>query len=151
MNSIPVDQTNTQFECLSTAPKFKRLNNDESEIAALRAEVAAMRGEAPQQVQSTDRDGVPLWLIECLIETIDQGTSIERVTVASLVEPTVARGDRLTFDGLVARPWAFTGNRGEVRSGVSLNASGVRKATGKKGEPATASGTKTADLTANAA
>jgi hypothetical protein len=135
MQTIPVASTNMTFECLSVAPKTRRPKRDdqltdaEKVLKMQRQMTSLMKGEILEEdkpEQTTDRDGVPQWLVEVLIVAPGQNT-IDRVTITSLSEPSVKRGDQVEFAELVARPWAFANDRGGVQSGVTLSAEAVRK------------------------
>lgn len=80
--------------------------------------------------QKTDREGRPLWRVECLHRPPQTGdfapkAQIEVIKIAAPAAPRVAEMTPVTFTGLVARFWEMSG-----RAGLSLSADAVHSAKG---------------------
>ncbi|WP_226366636.1 hypothetical protein [Pseudonocardia sp. ICBG162] len=110
MRQIAIDQSRTKFVysglCVEK-PRYVQLSDGTSKRDGS---------------QMTNDDGVPLWTMDCYVDD-ENATRAEAigVTVPSYDEPTAARFQPITFDGLVAT--IYTGRDGQPA--VSLKATGI--------------------------
>ena len=108
MQSIPVDVARMVFLAMES-PRPKVKDRRTGEVAV-------------------DRDGRPVTVVRCACvpadEASDEDAALEVIQTVAEVPP-LRRGSQVTITGLVARPWSFRDERGEVKAGVTYWADSI--------------------------
>lgn len=118
MRRIPVDTT-----------RVRLLGTGKTAARAAYAELSDGSRRRIPDAQDKNENGVPLWVVDCLLADDADRAEIVSVKVASYDEPKTELGKEVRFRGLTALPYV---QQGTNRVALSFSADGIDQQHGAK-------------------